>query len=141
LSRHACAHAHESFIRTSKSRSSRHAFNYDLIDNPNPNTQVSSVWHIPTVPKHEKLQAYHSTQKSLRLVRLALLACTKEGGGLVFDPFAGSDTTAVALKERNRAFVGAELEEEYAELAARRIAATRRGSLLCEISEQFWSGS
>lgn len=74
----------------------------------------------------------------MRLLRRALLASTHEGE-LVFDPFCGSGTTAVAAKELNRAFVGAELEEEFAELAARRIKATQRGSLLREISEQFWS--
>jgi len=31
------------------------------------------------------------------------------------------------------------MEREYAELAERRIRATRRGSLLREISEQFWT--
>ncbi len=39
----------------------------------------------------------------------------------------------MAAKELGRAFVGAELEEEFAELAARRITATRRGSLLGEL--------
>jgi site-specific DNA-methyltransferase (adenine-specific) len=133
-------HAHETLIWASKSRHSRYTFNYDLINSPNPTAQVSSVWRIPTVPKQEKLHGYHPTQKPLRLLRRALLASTREGD-LVFDPFCGSGTTAVAAKELNRFFVGAELEEEFAELAARRVAATRRGSLLREISEQFWSGS
>ena len=74
----------------------------------------------------------------MSLVRRALLASTKEGD-LVFDPFCGSGTTAVAAKELNRAFVGAELEEEFVKLAARRIAVTNRGSLLRKISEQFWN--
>ena len=134
----AFTHAHETLIWASKSRRSRHTFNNDLINSPDPYSQVSSVWRIPTVPKHEKLKGYHPTQKPLRLLRRALLASTCEGD-LVFDPFCGSGTTGVAAKELNRAFVGAELEEEFAELAARRIAATRRGSLLREISEQFWS--
>lgn len=62
----------------------------------------------------------------------ALLASTREGD-LVFDPFTGSGTTAVAAKELGRFFVGTELERDYAELATRRIAATRRGSVLTEI--------
>ena len=56
-----------------------------------------------------------------------------EEGNLVFDPYTSSEITAVA-KELNRAFTGAELEEEFAKLAARRIAATQRGSLLPGIS-------
>ena len=128
----AFTHAHETLLWASKGKSARHTFNYDLINSPDPTAQVSSVWRIPTVPKSEKLQGYHPTQKPLRLVRRALLASTQEGD-LVFDPFVGSGTTAVAAKELNRTFVGAELEEEFAGLAARRIKAVVRGSVLREI--------
>ncbi|MGF1471235.1 MAG: DNA methyltransferase [Rubrobacteraceae bacterium] len=51
------------------------------------------------MPGREKTPGYHPTQKPLRLVRRALLASTREGG-LIFDPFAGSSTTAVAAAER-----------------------------------------
>jgi DNA modification methylase len=81
------------------------------------------------VPKKEKHHGYHPTQKPLRLVRRALLASTQEGD-LVFDPFCGSGTTGVAAKELDRFFVGTELEEEFAGLAARRIKAVRRGGVL-----------
>ncbi|MCA1717136.1 MAG: site-specific DNA-methyltransferase [Actinobacteria bacterium] len=76
----------------------------------------------------------------MRLVRRVLLVSTGEDD-LVFDPFYGSGTTAVATKELNRAFVGAELEEEFAKLAARRLQATERGSLLREVPEQFLSNA
>ncbi len=137
LSQFAWTHAHETLIWASKSRSYRHTFNHDLINSRNPTAQVSSVWRIPAVPKVEKLHGYHPTQKPLRLVRRALLACTKESE-LVFDPFSGSGATAVAAKELNRAFVGAELEEEFARLAQRRTLASGRGSQLRKISEQSW---
>jgi site-specific DNA-methyltransferase (adenine-specific) len=129
----AFTHAHETLIWASKGKAARHTFNYGLINSLDPASQVSSVWRIPTVPKSEKLHGYHPTQKPLRLVRRALLASTCEGD-LVFDPFCGSGTTAVAAKELNRFFVGAELEVEFAELAARRIEAVRRGGVLREIS-------
>jgi site-specific DNA-methyltransferase (adenine-specific) len=138
--RTAFTHAHETLLWASKGKGARYTFNYDLVNSPNPDAQVSSVWRIPSVPKIEKREGYHPTQKPLRLVRRALLASTKEGD-LVFDPFSGSGTTAVAAKELNRGFVGAELEEGFAKLAARRIAATKRGSLLRKISEQFWNGA
>ncbi len=126
-------HSHETILWASKGKGARHTFNYDLINSPDPTGQVSSVWRIRTVPKSEKHHGYHPTQKPLQLVRRALLASTQEGA-LGFDPFAGSGTTAVAAKELNRFFVGAELEKGYAELAARRIGATERGSVLREIS-------
>ena len=124
-------HSHETLIWASRGRG--HTFNYDLINGPDPTTQISSVWRIPTVPRGEKLYGYHPTQKPLRLVRRALLASTDEGE-LVFDPFCGSGTTAVAAKELGRFFVGAEMEREFCELAARRIDAAERSGVLHEIS-------
>ena len=100
-----------------------------------PSSQVSSVWRIAPPSRRENLHGRNPTRKPLRLVRRALVACTREGE-LVFDPFCGSGTTAVAAKGLNRSFVGAELEEEYAELAARRVAAAERGGVLREISGQ-----
>ncbi len=128
----AFTHAHETLIWASRSRAARHTFNYDLINSPDPASQVSSVWRIPTVPRREKLHGRHPTQKPLRLVRRALLASTREGE-LVLDPFCGSGTTGVAAKELGRFFVGAELERDHAELAGRRIRAAERGGVLREI--------
>jgi site-specific DNA-methyltransferase (adenine-specific) len=128
----AWAHAHETLIWASKGRG--HTFNYELVNSPNPDGQLSSVWRIPTVPRREKLHGYHPTQKPLRLVRRAVLASSGEGD-LVFDPFCGSGTTAVAAKELERFFVGAELEREFCELAGRRIGATKRGGVLGEIHD------
>ena len=133
----ACAHAHGTLIWASKSKGARHTFNYDLIGSLDPTVQVSSVRRIPTGPKAEKLRGYPPTQKPLRFVRRAVFASMEEGN-LVLDPYTDSETTAVA-KELNRAFIGVELEEELARLAARRMAVTQRGSLLREISEEFRS--
>jgi site-specific DNA-methyltransferase (adenine-specific) len=117
LSQLAWAHAHETLLWASKGKGARHTFNYDLINSPDPDAQVSSVWRIPAVPGRKKLHGRHPTQKPLRLLRRAILASTREGE-LVFDPFSGSGTTGVASKELGRFFVGTEREEEYAELAA-----------------------
>jgi site-specific DNA-methyltransferase (adenine-specific) len=133
LSQLAWAHAHETLIWAGKGRG--HTFNYDLINGPDPTSQVSSVWRIPAVPQTEKRYGRHPTQKPLRLVRRALLASTREGD-LVFDPFCGSGTMGVAAKELGRFFVGTELEEGFCELAARRIKAAERGCVLREILER-----
>ena len=132
MSQLASTHAHETLLWASKGKGARHTFNYDLINSTVPNTQMSSVWRIPAAPRREKLHGYHPTQKPLRLVRRAILASTREGD-LVFDPFCGSGTTGVAAKELDRFFVGTEMEEEFAELAARRLRAAARGSVLREI--------
>jgi site-specific DNA-methyltransferase (adenine-specific) len=132
LSQLAWAHAHETLLWASKGKGARHTFNYDLINSPDPGPEVSSVWRIPAVPTAEKLHGYHPTQKPLRLVRRAILASSREGD-LLFDPFCGSGTTGVAAKELGRFFVGAEMEEEYAELAGRRIGAASHREVLREL--------
>jgi hypothetical protein len=68
---------------------------------PRPWLPVSSVWRIPAVPGREELHGYHPAQKPVRLVRRALLASTGERD-LVFDPFCGAGTTAVAAKQLDR---------------------------------------
>ena len=139
MSRLAWAHAHETLLWASKGAGSRHTFNYDLINSLNSEGQLSSVWSIPTVAMAEKRQGYHPTQKPLKLLRRALLASSGEGD-LIFDPFCGSGTTAVAAKELGRFFVGTELEREYCELASRRIQAAQRGGVLREIRSLASSG-
>ena len=128
----AFTHAHETLLWASKGADSGYTFNYDLINSGDPKAQISSLWHIPSVPKREKLHGYHPTQKPLRLLHRAIVASSREGD-LVLDPFCGSGTTGVASKELGRFFVGAEKEEEYAELAARRIGAAVRGGVLREL--------
>ena len=128
----ASTHAHETLLWASKTRGARYTFNYDLINNPDPTSQLSSVWHIPSVPIKEKTHGRHPTQKPLRLLRRAVLASSAEGD-LVFDPFCGSGTTGVAAKELGRFFAGAEAEREYAGLAGRRIGAVERGAVLEKI--------
>src|SRR5215212_5855054 len=128
----AFTHAHETLLWASKSKGARHTFNYDLINGPDPASQVSSVWRIPAVPGTEKSHGRHPTQKLLRLLRRAVLASTDEGS-LVFDPFSGSGTSGVAAKELGRFFVGAETEREYAQLAGRRIGVAQRGAVLGKV--------
>ncbi len=40
---------------------------------------------------------------------------------IVFDPFLGSGTTAIACEKLNRRWIGIEISEEYCEIAAKRI--------------------
>jgi site-specific DNA-methyltransferase (adenine-specific) len=128
----AWAHAQETLLWASKGKGARYTFNYDLINGPDPASQISSVWRIPAVPMREKSHGRHPTQKPLRLLRRAVLASTREGE-LVFDPFCGSGTTGVAAKELGRCFVGTETERGFAELTARRIRAAVRGEVLREL--------
>jgi len=127
-------------IWASKRCRSRHTFDCDLINSPNPSCQVYSVWRIPTVFKHEKLHGYHLVQKPLRLFRRALQASTREGD-FVFGPLTSPRTITIAAMELNHAFVGVQREEEFAKPAARRVAAPLGDNFLREFSEQFWGAS
>lgn len=64
----------------------------------------------------------HPTVKPIALMRwLARLTSTPEGG-LVLDPFMGSGSTGVAALVEGRQFCGIELNPQYAEIAAKRLA-------------------
>jgi DNA modification methylase len=60
----------------------------------------------------------HPTQKPMQLM-MYLLA--RYRGTSLLDPFMGSGTTLVAAKELGRRAIGIEIEEKYAEIAARRL--------------------
>jgi len=51
----------------------------------------------------------------------SLILNSSNEGDLVFDPFMGSGTTAVAAKRLNRNFIGFELSKEYCDIANNRI--------------------
>jgi site-specific DNA-methyltransferase (adenine-specific) len=66
----------------------------------------------------------HPTQKSEKLMAKLILASSNPGD-LVFDPFLGSGTSAVAAAKLGRRYAGIELEETFALLAARRLERAR----------------
>jgi DNA modification methylase len=63
----------------------------------------------------------HATVKPIALMRwLCKLICPSQG--LVYDPFMGSGTTGCATVQEGFHFIGSELDKEFCEIAARRIA-------------------
>lgn len=92
-------------------------------------THPSNLWTDITIPFWSMPEnTDHPTQKSEKLLAKLLLASTKPGD-LVLDPFLGSGTTSVVAMKLGRHFIGIEVEEEYALLAAKRLelAATDNG--------------
>ena len=68
----------------------------------------------------------HPTQKPVNLLAF-LIEQSSDEAGVVFDPFMGSGSTAVAAIETKREFVGFELnEEDYREVIERRVKDARR---------------
>ena len=62
----------------------------------------------------------HPTQKRLDLFE-DIIKIHSNKGDLVFDPFCGSGTTAVACKKLDRNFVGSEIDANYYQKAIKRI--------------------
>ena len=67
----------------------------------------------------------HQTQKPLSVMRALCKIVAPDG--VILDPFAGSGTTGVAALIEGRRFVGCELSEHYAQVAANRLRSVARG--------------
>lgn len=63
---------------------------------------------------------FHSTVKPIKLMEYLIRLITPPGG-IVLDPFMGSGSTGVAAKNLGFEFIGIEMNEEYIEIAKRRI--------------------
>ena len=63
----------------------------------------------------------HPTVKPLALLEYLCNLTRTPTGGIVLDPYAGSGTTGCACVNTDRDFIGIELEEDYVEIAKKRI--------------------
>ncbi|MCR4416777.1 MAG: site-specific DNA-methyltransferase [Ignavibacteria bacterium] len=122
LSRRYFTHSTETIIWAAKDENSKHIFNYDYIKSLNHGKQMKTVWKIPAPSTNEKSFGKHPTQKPIKLLELIILASTNQNA-LIFDPFLGSGTTAVASIKLNRRVVGCEIDKQYLEIAIKRIKA------------------
>jgi site-specific DNA-methyltransferase (adenine-specific) len=69
----------------------------------------------------------HPTEKPVSLMA-ELLTDFTNAGQVILDPFMGSGTTGVAAVRMGRKFIGIEQNEEYFDLACRRLAAAQSGA-------------
>lgn len=76
-----------------------------------------SVWTVSTKPFKG---AHFATFPPDLIVPCILAGCPR--GGTVLDPFMGAGTTALVAKEHGRKAIGSELNAEYIEIAAKRMA-------------------
>lgn len=77
---------------------------------------VSDFWDITTKPSSVKHFATYNTE----LITKPILAGCPEGG-IIYDPFMGSGTTAIHAINNNRSFIGSEMSKEYFNIATERI--------------------
>jgi len=72
---------------------------------------------------------FHPTQKPVPLFQYLLSKFSNETD-LVFDPFIGSGTTALACEQLNRRWIGCEIAEKYCKVADDRVRAYRNQTKL-----------
>ena len=80
--------------------------------------------HVAAVPQtnfNDVNRKQHPAQKPLSVMEWLVVALT-DIGDTVADPFCGSGTTGVAALKHDRAFHGIEINDDYSELARRRVA-------------------
>jgi DNA modification methylase len=76
----------------------------------------SSVWELAAQP----YVGAHFATYPINLITPCILAGCRHGG-VVYDPFMGSGTTAVVCKLNNRNYIGSELNADYITIAEKRI--------------------
>lgn len=69
---------------------------------------------------NSKSEFEHPTVKPLNIIRTLVVNSSKEND-LVFDPFMGSGTTAVACIKEKRNFLGSEIDKNYYSVLTKRI--------------------
>lgn len=80
-----------------------------------PNRGLPDIWRHPV---SSQKPTGHPAEKPLSLLREIV---KETPGEIVIDPFMGSGTTGVAAVEYGRRFVGIELDEQWFDIACRRI--------------------
>ena len=78
------------------------------------------TYYVTPLNQKDKKTYGHPTIKPLDMVSNFIINSSKEGD-IVFDPFMGSGTTAVAAIKCNRNFLGYELNPDYYEICNKRI--------------------
>lgn len=120
-------HSTEAVLWAARDTRSKHVFNYRLMRELNGGKQMKTVWKIAAPGALEKSCGKHPTQKPVALVERALLASSREGD-LVFDPFAGSGTTAVAAVRLGRRCIAIDLDSHSVVTAVKRVQRTARSA-------------
>ncbi len=86
------------------------------------------VWMIPNVKHNHIEKTIHPCQFPVELVERLVLSLSDKGA-LVLDPYMGVGTTAIAASRHGRRVAGAEISEEYYQVAIHRLEELASGRL------------
>ena len=101
------------FLRKGSDKQINECGTSDLLSYSNPRDKMKDGSNI------------HDSQKPVRLMQ-TLIECSSNEDEVVFDPFIGSGTTAVAAIKSNRRFIGFELDKHYFDIANKQIISEMR---------------
>jgi len=88
----------------------------------------SDIWEIPNVKANHIEKTIHPCQYPVELVERLVVSLTNKGDW-VFDPFLGVGSTALAALIHRRKAIGAEIMEEYVNIALDRVRKAEKGEL------------
>lgn len=102
-------------------------------------THPSNLWTDISIPFWSMPEnTDHPTQKSEKLLAKLILASSRPGD-FILDPFMGSGTTCVVANKLGRNYCGVEREEEYCQLAIKRLHKAEENDSIQGIFEgHFW---
>jgi DNA modification methylase len=84
-------------------------------------SDYQKYFYCPKVSKTERMEFNnHPTVKPIELMKYLIRLITP-AGGTVLDPFNGSGSTGCAAVDLGHPYIGCELDENYVEIAKRRI--------------------
>lgn len=84
--------------------------------------ELSDVWFDVHRIKHQRDRDAHPCQLPEKLME-RLIRLTTRSGDLVFDPFCGAGTTAIAARKLGRDFVVVDLDANYVRITTEKLAA------------------
>ena len=83
-------------------------------------TMYENVFNFIEAPNNDENCPIHKAAYSTLLCR-KLLSLYSSIGGVIYDPFIGTGTTAIACHKEKRHYIGSEISERYCEWAKKRI--------------------
>lgn len=86
--------------------------------------ELSDIWFDIHRIKHKRDRDAHPCQLPDKLMERIIRLATNRGG-LVFDPFCGAGTTAIAARKLGRHFVMTETDENYVRITNEKLAAMK----------------
>ena len=97
---------------------------------------ITNVWQVPQLRNEERIKinkkAVHLNQKPLLLIKRTI-EMTSDKNDVIWDPFAGLCTTAIASFELERSCYCAELSEEIYHYGLMRIEQHLQNRLQCAL--------